>query len=148
MGWERKRGLINQFNDFLLGKKVNFKVNTCEEFVVKNLKNTCEGFVDKSLKNTCQEFIDVKLGNTRENFVKENTRNDCENFNVDKAKKQRFLDIKYVITLDSDTTLTLDSAFRLIGTIDHILNRPVVNKIKNIVVDGHGIIQPRIGIRE
>lgn len=98
MGWERKRGLINQFNDFLLGKEVNFKVNT------------------------------------------------CENFNVDKAKKQRFLDIKYVITLDSDTTLTLDSAFRLIGTIDHILNRPVVNKIKNIVVDGHGIIQPRIGI--
>lgn len=98
MGWERKRGLINQFNDFLLGKEVNFKVNT------------------------------------------------CENFNVDKAKKQRFLDVKYVITLDSDTTLTLDSAFRLIGTIDHILNRPVVNKIKNIVVDGHGIIQPRIGI--
>ena len=122
MGWERKRGLINQFNDFLLGKEVNFKVNTCEE------------------------FIDAKLENTRENFVKENTRNDCENFNVDKTKKQRFLDIKYVITLDSDTTLTLDSAFRLIGTIDHILNRPVVNKIKNIVVDGHGIIQPRIGI--
>ena len=26
------------------------------------------------------------------------------------------------------------------------MNRPVVNKIKNIVVDGHGIIQPRIGI--
>ena len=98
MGWERKRGLINQFNDFLLGKEVNFKVNT------------------------------------------------CENFNVDKTKKQRFIDVKYVITLDSDTTLTLDSAFRLIGTIDHILNRPVVNKIKNIVVDGHGIIQPRIGI--
>ena len=122
MGWERKRGLINQFNDFLLGKEVNFKVNTCEE------------------------FIDAKLENTRENFVKENTRNDCENFNVDKTKKQRFLDVKYVITLDSDTTLTLDSAFRLIGTIDHILNRPVVNKIKNIVVDGHGIIQPRIGI--
>lgn len=146
MGWERKRGLINQFNDFLLGKEVNFKVNTCEEFVDKNLKNTCEGFVDKSLKNTCQEFIDVKLGNTRENFANENTRNDCENFNVYKTKKQRFLDIKYVITLDSDTTLTLDSAFRLIGTIDHILNRPVVNKIKNIVVDGHGIIQPRIGI--
>lgn len=122
MGWERKRGLINQFNDFLLGKEVNFKVNTCKE------------------------FIDAKLENTRENFVKENTRKDCENFNVDKTKKQRFLDIKYVITLDSDTTLTLDSAFRLIGTIDHILNRPVVNKIKNIVVDGHGIIQPRIGI--
>jgi cyclic beta-1,2-glucan synthetase len=146
MGWERKRGLINQFNDFLLGKQVNFKVNTCEEFVDKNLKNTCRGFVDKSLKNTCQEFIDAKLENTRENFVNENTRNDCENFNVDKTKKQRFIDVKYVITLDSDTTLTLDSAFRLIGTIDHILNRPVVNKIKNIVVDGHGIIQPRIGI--
>ena len=134
MGWERKRGLINQFNDFLLGKEVNFKVNTCKDFVKENARNTFENFDKENIENT------------PENFVGENAINGCENFNCEKIKKHRFLDIKYVITLDSDTRLTLDSAFRLIGTIDHILNKPVVNKIKNIVVSGHGIIQPRIGI--
>ena len=54
--------------------------------------------------------------------------------------------IKYVITLDSDTNLVLDSAQELIGAMAHILNRPVLAKEKNIVEQGHAIIQPRIGI--
>ena len=28
----------------------------------------------------------------------------------------------------------------------HILNKPVIDEKKNIVVDGYGIIQPRVGI--
>ena len=54
--------------------------------------------------------------------------------------------IKYVITLDADTDLILNSAFELIGAMAHILNKPVVDEEKNIVTEGHGIIQPRIGI--
>ena len=96
MGWERKRGYLNQFNDFLLGKNVEFLENTLQD-----------------------DFIE---------------------------KNKKIPKIKYVITLDSDTRLTLNSAFKLIGTIDHILNRPEIDKIKNIVTNGHGIIQPRIGI--
>ena len=28
----------------------------------------------------------------------------------------------------------------------HILNKPIIDEKKNIVVDGYGIIQPRVGI--
>ncbi len=88
MGWERKRGLIYQYNDFLKSGKSNFLVNTCK-----------------------------------------------------KIPK-----IKYIITLDSDTTLTLNSAFELVGAMSHILNKPEVDNIRNLVTKGHGIIQPRIGV--
>lgn len=52
-------------------------------------------------------------------------------------------DIPYVITLDSDTRLILGSVKKLIGTIIHPLNRPVLDEEGNIK-RGYGIIQPRI----
>lgn len=52
--------------------------------------------------------------------------------------------IKYVITLDSDTILPIDGARKLIGTISHPLNKGFVDKEKNVVTEGYGIIQPRI----
>jgi hypothetical protein len=54
--------------------------------------------------------------------------------------------IRYVITLDSDTQLPKDAAHRLIGTLAHPLNRPVVDPRTNTVTEGYGIIQPRVGI--
>ena len=54
--------------------------------------------------------------------------------------------IKYIITLDADTDLILNSAFELIGAMAHILNKPVINPNTNTVVEGYGIIQPRVGI--
>ena len=89
IGWERKRGLICEFNTFLLENKNNFRVNT--------------------------------------------------------IIPEEMPDIKYVITLDSDTNLVLETAFELIGASSHILNAPVIDEQKNIVTDGYGIIQPRIG---
>jgi len=90
MGWERKRGLICDFNSFLLEKKDSFRANTIEP--------------------------------------------------------EKIPDVKYVITLDSDTNLVLDSAFELIGAMSHILNKPVIDETKDIVIEGYGIIQPRVGI--
>ena len=29
----------------------------------------------------------------------------------------------------------------------HVLNLPILNKEKDKVIDGHGIMQPRVGIR-
>ncbi len=52
--------------------------------------------------------------------------------------------IKYILTIDEDTRLPKDSAIKLIGCIDHPLNRPVVNKTVGKVVSGYGIIQPRM----
>ena len=54
--------------------------------------------------------------------------------------------IKYVITIDSDTSLSLNQAEKLVGTIAHELNKPEINKITNTVVSGHALIQPRIGV--
>ncbi len=54
--------------------------------------------------------------------------------------------IRYVITLDSDTQLPLDAAHRLVGTMAHPLNRAVVDPATQQVVEGYGILQPRIGI--
>ncbi len=54
--------------------------------------------------------------------------------------------IRYVITLDSDTQLPRDSAAKLIGAIAHPLNAAVVDPARQVVVEGYGILQPRIGI--
>ena len=88
MGWERKRGILTQLNEYLVTGKNPFWVNTC--------------------------------GNLPK--------------------------IKYVITIDSDTNLSMNQAEKLVGTIAHILNKPEINKITNTVVSGHGLIQPRIGV--
>lgn len=54
--------------------------------------------------------------------------------------------IKYVITLDTDTELSRDAALKMIGAMEHPLNRPVVDEGTNTVKGGFGIMQPRIGI--
>ena len=62
LGWERKRGMITQFNEYILGNEVNkFKANTIEN------------------------------------------------------NKDILPQIKYIITLDADTDLILNSAFELVG---------------------------------
>ncbi len=53
--------------------------------------------------------------------------------------------IKYVITLDSDTELSRDAAFKMVGAMEHPLNRPVIGD-DNTVKSGYGVMQPRIGI--
>ena len=57
-----------------------------------------------------------------------------------------FSKVRYVITLDSDTQLPRDCAARLIGAIAHPLNQAVVDPGTRMVVEGYGILQPRIGI--
>ena len=95
IGWERKRGLLHQFNSLLLGE-------------------------DKYIENfhTCPQNVENQILKTP----------------------------KYVITLDADTNLILDSGLELIGAMAHILNKPILNEEKNCVIDGYGIMQPRVGI--
>jgi hypothetical protein len=54
--------------------------------------------------------------------------------------------IKYVITLDADTQLPRDAGRKLVGAIAHPLQRAVVHPISNVVVEGYGILQPRVGV--
>lgn len=57
-------------------------------------------------------------------------------------------DIKYIITIDADTKLVKNSAYKLIGCIDHVLNKAVIKNIrkKNKVIRGYGIVQPKVNV--
>lgn len=56
--------------------------------------------------------------------------------------------IRYVITLDLDTQLPPGSGHRLVGTLAHPQNAAVINPATNTVVEGYGILQPRIDISQ
>ncbi len=52
--------------------------------------------------------------------------------------------VRYVVTLDADTRLPRDAVPRLIGKMAHPLNRPKFDSAEQRVVDGYGILQPRV----
>jgi len=91
MGWERKRGKLEEFNRLLRGAEDTSFINVSAE----------------------QEFLSQ---------------------------------IKYVITLDSDTQLPRDTAKKLIGIATHPLNYPHFDEKLGRVTKGYGILQPRISI--
>jgi len=54
--------------------------------------------------------------------------------------------VRYCITLDSDTRLPRDAARTLIGIISHPLNRPSYDPLVGRVTQGYGILQPRVSV--
>jgi len=52
--------------------------------------------------------------------------------------------VRFVITLDADSKLPRGAAYQLIGTIAHPLNRPEFSPGAGRVVEGYGVIQPRV----
>ena len=55
-----------------------------------------------------------------------------------------FKSIKYIITLDTDTQLSRDTARTMIGTMAHPLNQPLYDEKKKRITEGYGILQPRV----
>jgi cyclic beta-1,2-glucan synthetase len=53
-------------------------------------------------------------------------------------------DVRYVITLDADTQLPREAVTRLVGTMAHPLNRPRFDARSGRVVEGYGVLQPRV----
>lgn len=53
-------------------------------------------------------------------------------------------DVKYVITLDTDTQLPRNAAKQLVGAMAHPLNQACYDPQKHRVVEGYGILQPRV----
>jgi cyclic beta-1,2-glucan synthetase len=69
------------------------------------------------------------------------------NYVLDKTIDFDFLKtIRYVITLDADTQMPRETARKLIGTIEHPLNRPIFDRQAGRVTKGYAILQPRIEI--
>ena len=91
MGWERKRGKLEEFNNLING-------------VEKDKTSFSDVFFDETLLGT----------------------------------------FRYVITLDADTNLLRDNAAKLVGLIDHPLNRPILDEEKREVKEGYVIIQPSV----
>jgi cyclic beta-1,2-glucan synthetase len=91
MGWERKRGKIEEFNRLLRG-------------------------------DTTTSFT-TTIGNP-----------------------SIFPDVKYCITLDSDTRLPRGVARELIGIIVHPLNRASFDPRAGRVTSGYGVLQPRVSV--
>lgn len=91
MGWERKRGKLEEFNNLLNGDE---KENTTFSSI----------------------YCDEKLLPT----------------------------FRYVITLDADTNLLRDNAAKLVGLIDHPLNKPILDPAGQKVEEGYVIIQPSV----
>lgn len=82
----------------------------------------CQILLKKMSKKNEQKYFNV---NTLSNFSKK---------------------IRYVITLDTDSNLVLNSILNLVGCMAHPLNKPILNKEKNKVIQGYGIMQPRVSI--
>ena len=91
MGWERKRGKIEEFNRLLRGATdTSFRVQAGDVRILPN--------------------------------------------------------VRYCLTLDSDTRLPREAARQLIGIIEHPLNRPRFDQGLRRVVEGYGILQPRVSV--
>ncbi|MFL6332477.1 MAG: GH36-type glycosyl hydrolase domain-containing protein [Pyrinomonadaceae bacterium] len=91
MGWERKRGKLEEFNRLLRGaRETSFIIAT--------------------------------------------------------ADAELLADIRYIITLDSDTQLPRDAARRLVGIARHPLNRPQLDERTGRVTRGYAILQPRVSV--
>jgi cyclic beta-1,2-glucan synthetase len=56
------------------------------------------------------------------------------------------LDVKYVITLDTDTQLPRDTAREFVGAMAHPLNQALYDPEKQRVTEGYGILQPRVAV--
>ncbi|HEV2883412.1 MAG TPA: glucoamylase family protein [Pyrinomonadaceae bacterium] len=91
MGWERKRGKLEEFNRLLRGATdTSFVVHTATDVFLQQ--------------------------------------------------------VRYVITLDSDTQLPRDAARKLVGAAIHPLNRPTRDQASGRITKGYGILQPRVSI--
>ncbi len=53
-------------------------------------------------------------------------------------------DVRYVITLDSDTRLPRETVRRLVGKMAHPLNHPRFDAATGRVVEGYAVLQPRV----
>ena len=72
--------------------------------------------------------------------------NGKDRFSLIVGEEASYTSVKYVITLDTDTQLPRDAAWKLVGLMAHPLNQPLYDDKKKRVVDGYAIIQPRIAI--
>jgi len=90
MGYERKRGKLNDLNKLLLGRG---------------------------------NWFDTIIGDL-----------------------SRLLEIRFVITLDTDTQLPRDAAAKMVAAMAHPLNRPILDPKTHVVTEGYAVLRPQIAV--
>ena len=72
--------------------------------------------------------------------------NGKENFSLIVGDPAVYEKVKFVITLDTDTQLPRDAAWKITGTMAHPMNQAYFSERKQRVVEGYGILQPRVAV--
>ncbi len=67
-------------------------------------------------------------------------------FSIISGATESLKNVKYVITLDTDTQLPRESAWKLVATMAHPLNQPLFDERKQRVTEGYAILQPRVAV--
>ncbi|MDF2557220.1 MAG: ndvB [Bacillales bacterium] len=80
------------------------------------------------------EFVELLNGRKDTSYITENLQSNC------------FEKIRYVLTLDADTELPMGNAKRMIATMHLPYNRPRLDEHGTRVVEGYGMLQPRVGV--
>ena len=65
---------------------------------------------------------------------------------VEAGDRESLRGTKFVITLDSDTSLNVGTARELVGAMLHPLNQPEVDRKRRVVASGHALFQPRVAV--
>ncbi|MES2431885.1 MAG: glucoamylase family protein [Bacteroidota bacterium] len=60
------------------------------------------------------------------------------------GEKHIYSTVKYIITLDTDTQLPRDAAWKMVATLAHPLNVAVFSEKRQRVTEGYAILQPRV----
>lgn len=170
---DKVKEILRKLEVYYLANKLNniyfALLGDCSEEAVEETE-----FDEEVMKTGIEEVekLNQKYGNKFFFLYRKRTWNECENAYIGWERKRGLLvsfnlyiknkiennfavntienvkselpDIKYVITLDSDTNLSLGTAGLLIGAMEHVLNKPIIENKK--VIDGYGIMQPRIGL--
>jgi len=68
----------------------------------------------------------------------------ADNFSLIIGDQRLFPRIKYVISLDSDTQLPKETAWKLVATLAHPTNKAVYCPKKKRVIAGYGMLQPKM----
>lgn len=69
-----------------------------------------------------------------------------DRFSVVVGEADVLRDVRYVISLDTDTQLPRDAAWQMVGTMAHLLNRPNLSDDGSHIEDGYAILQPRVDV--
>jgi cellobiose phosphorylase len=67
-----------------------------------------------------------------------------EKFLLIAGEEEIYRQVRYVITLDTDTMLPRETAWKMIGSIAHPLNQPQFDGKRKRITKGYGILQPRL----